>query len=262
MTEKFLFNTFFKDPDTQASDVSTDTEAGEQSLAAEGQDSIAAKGIEAQSAPPPPSYSQEELLAAKTAAFAQGREEALKEARENNEKERLVLLEKVALHLEQLLLEAQTGRESALRRGMELSYAIAKKVLPKFCERHGLLEIEQIVSDCMAMLSDEPRLVIRVQDKQLDAVRDVSDAVAKRQGFEGRIVLLGAEDFGPSDVLVEWADGGGARNLEDQWREIDEILSRALTPPSPEQVTTTQFHGRGGDNSVEPGGVALGTAGR
>ena len=56
----------------------------------------------------------------------------------------------------------------------------------------------------------------------------------ERSAFEGKLVLLEEPEAGPSDVLVEWPDGGAERDLERQWREIDEILSHSLQRDRPD----------------------------
>ena len=54
------------------------------------------------------------------------------------------------------------------------------------------------------------------------------EALLPRTGFEGKLVYLGDDTMGASDVRLEWADGGAERNCERQWEEIDALIARAL----------------------------------
>ena len=93
-------------------------------------------------------------------------------------------------------------------------------------------EIETVVAECLERAKEEPRLVVRVSERMLEPVKKRIDALAAGEGFEGKVVLLVADDFGDSDVRVEWADGGAERSLEDIWRDIDQVLARYLKVPA------------------------------
>ena len=59
-------------------------------------------------------------------------------------------------------------------------------------------------------LIDEPRMVIRVADEDLDALSERIDTIAKRRGFAGKVVLLAepsvaAGDAGSSGPTAGWS---------------------------------------------------------
>ena len=48
------------------------------------------------------------------------------------------------------------------------------------------------------------------------------------RGLTGRIILLGETSMAEGDCVVEWADGGVARNRDEIEQEINEIVSRHI----------------------------------
>jgi flagellar assembly protein FliH len=80
----------------------------------------------------------------------------------------------------------------------------------------------------LSELHDEPRLVVRVADALLDPLNESLQAARSSAGFEGKIVLLADDSVANGDIRIEWADGGAERDSTRLWREIDEIVARAL----------------------------------
>ena len=236
MAEKFLFSTFFEDPRVQVPEAEPD-----------GVEATLVEEFEAAAPPPPPTptFSEEELEAARSAAFEDGRNEGRHEALQSEEHHlqeslhKLNLgieglqesLHKLNLGIEGLLSQADNQQSMALNTAMKLAAVLVKKLFPSLARREGLAEIENVIADCMVRLNEEPRLVVRVCEERLDQVRDRCKDLANLKHFEGRLIFIAEEAFGPADVLVEWADGGAERHLARQWQEVETILSRALFGP-------------------------------
>lgn len=202
-TEKFLFKTSFD----------------EGALAREAERARKARA---------PSYGEEELAEAKGQAFAEGKQAGLAEALTGAEQaaaSALAKIERELLRIGEAITEVNQRRE---RRAIEVAVMIVRKLFPRMAAKGGLEEIEALIEDCLAQLEDEPRIVVRVGDAQLDALKERLDAIAQRCGFEGRTVLLAEPGLGPGDARVEWADGGAEHDAEALWAKIDGLLSRTL----------------------------------
>ena len=161
-------------------------------------------------------------------AFALGREEGLKAARLESEH---LLANETAKLLERLAgLEAMRAELGAnmTRQAVELATALVRKMMPSMCERGGFAEIEAVLVDMLGRVLEEPRVVFRVPDAMLDAMQARIGDMAKKAAYAGDIVLIADDRLGPSDCLVEWADGGAERDLDRLWGEVDTILARAL----------------------------------
>lgn len=182
--------------------------------------------------PPAPTFSEAELEEAKRRAWDDAMAEGLRLGREEAlggiEQVQNSLFESMLHRLSDLLSE-QAGRHAREREmTLRIALAVARKILPAYVERHGLGEIEALVAGVVSQLGEEPRLVLRVADSQLDAVTARVQRELDRRGFAGKVVFMGEPALGPADCLMEWADGGAERSEARLWGEIDSIAAQAL----------------------------------
>ncbi|MGM0560789.1 MAG: hypothetical protein ACQETX_06960, partial [Pseudomonadota bacterium] len=114
-----------------------------------------------------------------------------------------------------------------------------QKLFPRLVERQGDQEVRGLLEDSLTRLMEEPRVVIRVHDSQLDALRGQMEQIKDESGYEGKTVLLADQDVRPGDIRIEWADGGVERDSERSWQEIGKLIEHTLVPqaeasPAPE----------------------------
>ena len=216
--EKFLFHTNFDEPPAPTTPIEPEEEL-----------------------PPPPSFSEEELEAARQQALAmgqaQGRDEALR------------------------------GRRAKLRRrlGEPLGTARPARTSDRRAAPDDLFRWLAHRSDrrAQALSGTRPARRASARSKRWSGIacsgftrslgsscgsakacsiasRSEIDRVAAQSGFEGRLVLLSEPDFQPSDVKVEWADGGAERNTARTWTEIESRLQHCIKPSQrPDSVNPT-----------------------
>jgi flagellar assembly protein FliH len=99
--------------------------------------------------------------------------------------------------------------------------------MPELNRRGGLAEIEGLLQETMGHLRDESRIVVRLHDRLLDALRADLDTIAQAAGFDGKLVLLAEADIAPGDCRIEWADGGVERVADRIWSDIEAAMMRA-----------------------------------
>lgn len=162
------------------------------------------------------------------AGFAEGRETGHAEARQAGAHLAAETLGQIERRLETLLTEREGARTAAHDLALQVTRAAFAKLFPRFVEQHGLAEIEALLTDCLARLGEEPRVVVRVADALYDELDGRLAALSAKAGFEGRIVLLSEPSLTSGDLRVEWADGGAERSAEALAAEIDAILEDAL----------------------------------
>jgi len=210
--EKFLFDTSF------------DTEKSAAAKAAE-----AAKKA-AEETPLAPTFSEEELEAARQAAYAEGKAAGVAEAEAGQTRRLAEAVEALPPQLAQLAQNLETQADDRRRETLDAALTVVRKLFPNLARAHGLDEIHAVVDACLERLRDEPRLVIRSADGDLDALKERIEQSVQHSGFEGKLVFLVDERLADGDLRVEWADGGAERDQAGLWKEIDAIIARALSP--------------------------------
>ena len=238
--QRFLFETSFDG--TAAGEPFAPTELDSQ----EPKDWLSDQAPEQETAPeapepPQPALSERDLVEAKAAAFAEGeahgREAALAETTGSIEQRCSELLEQIATALPDSLRAEETAYSSACRESLALAIATFKKLFPKLERQAALAEVEALVETSLAQLRQEPRVVLRLPDDLLDPMRDRLDGLTHSQGFEGKVVLLSDPELGPSDVRVEFADGGMERCARQLWSEIESRILEAGAHGAPAAET-------------------------
>lgn len=190
--------------------------------------------------PPEPTFTGAELELARAAALEEGRATALAEASAAIERQLVAATESLAAGVPTLLARDSQIRDDVERRAIELLRGLVAKTFPVLAQRTSIDEIEALVSDCLREAFEEPRVVLRVPQRLFDPIRDRLGALAQQTGFAGKFVLLADDALGPADCRLEWADGGAERVTDRLAREIDAVLDRALSTPSPAPASLNQ----------------------
>jgi flagellar assembly protein FliH len=184
-------------------------------------------------APPPrKSFTAAELDAARQTAertgYAAGRAAALREIEARTQLALNVLVDGLgdALQIIHARQQAQ-GRET-----LAVATTILRKLYPALSARHEYAELEAIVSDSLRQLANEPRIVVRVADDLVEAMKPRIDRAAERAGYPGRVILIGDPAMTDAQSRVEWADGGVERDPARIWAEIDAVLQRHVAGAS------------------------------
>ncbi len=161
---------------------------------------------------------------AEAAGFAAGRAAALAEA----EARAATAFEPLRARADADFAAIASRHEAQGREALAAAGEIVRRLFPALAERHGLDELEALVGECLRRLHDEPRVVVRVADGALDAVKARVDRAAATSGFAGKAILLGDPALADGDARIEWAEGGVERRPDAVWAEIDDLLRRHL----------------------------------
>ncbi len=208
--DKFLFDTSF-DPDVLSGDAKA--RAAEEAASEE---------------PPAPTFSEEELSAARQAAYGEGAAAGRAEAEEGIARQTAKQLTSLAAHLEALSGTLDTIMSEKHQETLLAAMTVVRKLFPRLNDESGLTEIKAVVEACLERLRDEPRMVIRAAEPQIDVLKAELDTCIKRSGFTGKLVFLADDRLQPGDVRAEWADGGAERDQDALWQEIDQVIERTL----------------------------------
>ncbi|PWR18385.1 FliH/SctL family protein [Zavarzinia aquatilis] len=163
-------------------------------------------------APPPPSFSADDLSAARAAAFAEGVAAGRREAEAEIAAALSHAVAQAGESLDAIAGHIAAGEAAQKADAAALSLAIARRLCPALTAALPLADMEAMVGDCMAELKDEPRVIVHVAAAMVDAARERFEAIAAAHAFPGKMITLPSDELAPGDVRIEWAHGGIARD--------------------------------------------------
>ena len=205
--EKFLFETTFEPDEAYAKESASQKEAFEA-----------------------PTFSQEDLDAARGEGFAAGTQEGLKEATETAEHHTATALGTIKEKLEEILGTQLEANAHSLKASTTLAIAITRKMYPYLEKRFGLDEIQHLLESTLARLMDEPRVFVRLNMTMYETLLPRLDTVSNSLGYECQIVLIPDDAVAMGECRVGWMDGTARRDPVSMWEEISEIVERNLGP--------------------------------
>ncbi|MEM9810967.1 MAG: FliH/SctL family protein [Pseudomonadota bacterium] len=180
-------------------------------------------------------YEHEALMAAlerkvRQEAHAEGHKQAIDEGAMALSEETQRLTGVTTTLLNTLDTEIREREHRAIR----VAISTAKKLSGRLMEREPIGEVEDLFHQALSPLLDTSHLVIRMHEAHLDEVRERLEAIAEKQGFEGRLVFMADPEFAPGDARVEWADGGVSRRQSEIEASVDQLIENYLGPPPAE----------------------------
>ncbi|MBT3306901.1 MAG: hypothetical protein HN377_10520 [Alphaproteobacteria bacterium] len=176
-----------------------------------------------------PTFSEEEIQAARTESFAKGKEEGISEAAAATERDILAVLQKLDGQFTSLFDAQETAGTSILDSAIAIASGITRKVFPALNEQGALGEIERIVTLAMGKILDEPSVTITIHPDIEAQFGERIGALSVDTGFKGEVLIQTSEDLPAGDCRIEWNSGGAKREAAVLWQEIDEIIERNLS---------------------------------
>jgi flagellar assembly protein FliH len=191
-------------------------------------ESMAPAVEDAPETPPPPTYSEEDLAAAREEAYAQGREAGIKEMSESVELETRNALVAVENALRELMWSQAAIETRSAEDAVRVALTAVRRLFPALANRDPLAEIEGLVGRAMALVQGETVLNIYVNDRLVEPISERIRPMAAAAGFQGRIKMHPLASLAPGDGRVEWEGGGIGRDAAAMEKAVEETIGRAL----------------------------------
>jgi len=231
---KYMFDLDFDHPHPQQPLAADEVEAEHAEVEPE---------VEAEPEPPPPMFSEEELAFARDAAFEEGRQAGLAEAQEQSERLTATALNALSDQFQNVFHQQAEANDANVAAAVRVAQAVFRKVLPAACGQYAFEEVTRVVEEVVGHVLDEPRIIVKVAEPLMEAVRERLEAVAQSHGFEGRVVVQADNRLRSGDCRVEWTDGGAERDQARLMEEIEATIERALAPPERRLEGAGEFAG-------------------
>ncbi|PCI85642.1 MAG: hypothetical protein COB24_12290 [Hyphomicrobiales bacterium] len=172
-----------------------------------------------------PVITQDDVDAARTQGFVQGREDGLTEATSQYNAEFQASFEALASKLDLIVNSQAATAQMAIEQAQNYALLIAQKISKAALTQHPTDQIIALIEDCLSHINLMPHLVIRVNQSLSAQTQAELQPIIEQKGFEGKLIILGEEDIPLGDCMIEWADGGVAHNTQ----EIVQAINNRLT---------------------------------
>lgn len=227
---KFLFDRDFEKDEEEAQLKKAAEKAAKaaKKAAQEAEEEAEANAAIEPEAPPPPSFSEQDLERAREEGRAQGRDEATQDMAGAIEQRTVQTLEALGAQMAQLFQMYELDKEQHSRDAVAVAEVIVRKLFPAINMDKALSEIEHMIVEAMKRTSGSPMLIVRVAEDMQGEVEARAQEIAALRGREGTVSIIGDPDVAPGDARVEWDGGGMVRDTGLIWREIDDIIERNL----------------------------------
>ena len=183
-----------------------------------------------------PTFSEEDLKAARNEGFENGKEEGLNASLDSIERQVSAALGNLEKAISGLVDEQVNANERATHLALAVAVSIVRKMLPDLATGYAPVEIEKVIRDVLPRIMKEPRITIRIHGDIESEINSRLDNLVKSADFQGVITVLPDNDVEIGDCKLEWSCGGAERNSEALWREVDGVIARHVgedleTPP-------------------------------
>jgi len=176
-----------------------------------------------------PTFSEEEMKAAREDSFARGKEEGVKETLESVVQQTATSLEAILEKIEGVFQRQDEANTATARDAVNVATSITRKLFPQFSERGALEEVERVIISIMEKMIDEPRLTITVNESLRERISSRLEPMMSETGFEGKVIFNGDEALPLSDCRIEWGTGTATRDTKALWQDIDSLIAENMS---------------------------------
>ncbi|MGE3143489.1 MAG: FliH/SctL family protein [Hyphomonadaceae bacterium] len=177
-----------------------------------------------ESAPGPRRFSSEDMEAARQAAYASGRDDALAAAERANAQALADLAAQAAALLGALEAQAQAMRAEA----GALALAAARKIAGAALDQFGETRILAAIDAAMDGLRHGPRLLVRLAPNHVEPLKPRIAELTQAHLYPNAVIVRAEPAMKNGDVSIDWADGLIAIEADDIAARIEKRIASAL----------------------------------
>lgn len=179
--------------------------------------------------PPPPTYNDADLTAARHDSFAKGQQKGLEDGKASRDQQILDLTRKMTAELATLTTNEADRAARFEHELMTLVVALYQKTFPILNTAYGIPQITATIKDTLGNLADQSTVQIEVAPQDLDEVSD------RLKGFfathDGQITLITGSDLETGQFRMKWQDGGAIRDPHALADQLTAALAQTLAEP-------------------------------
>lgn len=180
---------------------------------------------------------REEARVAAEHAYQEGHAAGQTAALEGIEQSTQQVLAIVADGLKALFDQCHVRDQEQAREAGQIAAMIGYKLANKLMDQAPLSVIEPLIEECLDLVRDEPRVVVRVPEALVEPLGERVDYLTQAHDFKGKVILIPEPTMGVTDVQVEWPNGGLKRDLKTIEQDIDRLVTGFLRGPQTQPDT-------------------------
>lgn len=182
-------------------------------------------GDTGQSAIPKPTFTAEDLAAARMQGVEDGRQQALKDMAMDTE----LKIGRLLSLAEELIVSMDKEREQIAAEAVELARVSAEFLADTLIAQQPDATLKSLFEDCISHLPHTPHLAVRTPESNVEELRSALARIAEAKGFDGRVIVLSEPHMDSGDCQIEWADGSVIRNRRKLHERLKTLIARHLS---------------------------------
>ena len=186
-------------------------------------------------APPPPTFSEEELKVAQRDAYQRGFLEGTKDGHsqaqsEHSEVERILMegLENFVKNIAPVFAQYNNHCQQLKQNMPVLALAIARKVAGDALSNDSQAVIEAAARKYSEAMINEPQITVTINSRLADTLSDKLKRLSLREKSAAHISVIADTDIAISDYRIEWKNGSLERSTEKLWQLMDKSIGNML----------------------------------
>ena len=170
----------------------------------------------------------QKVAEAEARAYRNGYDAAQREAKAESDRRAALALEEIGIAIKGIASRFDGIETRMETEAVDVAVAVARKLCNDLIAAEPLGEITGLVRECFSHLVSTPHLVVRIHESLYDGAREKIEQMAKRSGFEGRLVILAEPEIAQGDCKIEWADGGVVLERAAIETKVNELVGRYM----------------------------------
>lgn len=184
--------------------------------------------IEEEIEPPPPTFSEDELEAAKAVAFTKGKSEGIQEERAKREQELTDILGAISENFS-TIFASEVYREKAYEQeAIKLALQIVELLAPVLQDKLGDEALKETIVNSILAQTKQSEIIIEVAESVKDEITVLLEKLSEQNENSPRFKVKGRDDLTSGSCELSWKDGGMVRNPLKTAADIQNALMELL----------------------------------
>jgi flagellar assembly protein FliH len=189
--------------------------------------------------PPPPTFSEDDLEAAKTIAHASGRMEGMNEEKEKRDQKIVDLLEEIktnfsSLHASETYREKQYEEES-----LRLALGVIHKLAPSLQSKLGKEALQSALENTLTSQTGHTEIRVEVHPDMASDIDALIEGIWPDEDDAPNYKIVADSTLTSGSCALSWKDGGMVRDHEKIANDITAAIESLLVDDTPTKDAQT-----------------------